>query len=59
MVFRDGVRVWEGPITRITYTTTDVEFEARDVMVYVYRRIMRQGYNDAYRITEREQRRVR
>ena len=53
VVFRDGVRVWEGPITRITYTTTDVEFEARDVMVYVYRRIMRQGYNDAYRITER------
>jgi len=53
VVFRDGVRVWEGPITRITYTTTDVEFEARDVLVYVYRRIMRQGYNDAYRITER------
>ena len=53
VVFRDGVRVWEGPITRITYTTTDVEFEARDVMVYVYRRIMRQGYDDAYRITER------
>ena len=53
VVFRDGVRVWEGPITRITYTTTDVEFEARDVMVYVYRRILRQGYNDAYRITER------
>ena len=54
VVFRDGVRVWEGPITRITYTTTDVEFEATDVMVYVYRRILRQGYNDAYRITERD-----
>lgn len=53
VVFRSGVRVWEGPITRITYTTTDVQFEARDVMVYVYRRILRQGYNDAYRITER------
>jgi hypothetical protein len=53
VIFRDGVRVWEGPITRITYTTTDVEFEARDVMVYVYRRILREGYNDTYRITER------
>ena len=53
VIFRDGVRVWEGPITRITYTTTDVEFEARDVMVYVYRRIMREGFNDSYRIIER------
>lgn len=53
VVFRDGVRVWEGPVTGITYTTTDVTFSARDVMVYVYRRILRQGYNDAYRITER------
>jgi hypothetical protein len=49
VIFRDGVRVFEGPITRITYTTTDVEVEAKDVMAYLYRRIMRQGYNDAYR----------
>lgn len=49
VVFRDGVRVFEGPITRITYTSTNVEVEAKDVMAYLYRRVMRQGYNDTYR----------
>lgn len=49
VIFRDGIRVFEGPITRITYTATDVEIECKDVMAYLYRRIMRQGYNDAYR----------
>lgn len=49
VIFRDGERVFEGPITRITYTSTDVEVEAKDVMAYLYRRVMRQGYNDAYR----------
>ena len=52
VVFRDGVRVWEGPITRIGFTSTSVEIEAKDVMAYVYRRIMRQGYNDAYRLVK-------
>jgi len=54
VIFRDGPsgmeRVFEGPITRITYTTTSVEIEAKDVMAYAYRRIMRQGYNDAYQV---------
>lgn len=50
VVFRDGVRCWEGPITRISASKTQVEIEAKDVMAYVYRRIMRQGYNDSYRI---------
>jgi hypothetical protein len=49
VIFRDDVRVFEGPITRITYTSTDVEIEAKDVMAYLYRRVMRQGYNDRYR----------
>lgn len=49
VIFRDGERVWEGPITRIAYQDDTVEIEARDVMVYAYRRIMRQGYNDSNR----------
>lgn len=49
VIFRDDERVFEGPITRITYTSSDVEIEAKDVMAYLYRRVMRQGYNDAYR----------
>lgn len=49
VIFRDGKRVWEGPITRITAEPGQVEIEAKDVMGYLYRRIMRQGYNDTYR----------
>ena len=52
VVFRDGVRVWEGPITRIGYSVDSVEIEAKDVMAYVYRRVMRAGYNDAYRLIQ-------
>jgi hypothetical protein len=52
VIFRDSgqgpQRVWEGPITRITYTKDQVTLAARDPMQYVYRRIMRQGYNDSY-----------
>lgn len=48
VIYRNGERVAEGPITRIAYSDT-VEIEARDVMAYVYRRIMRQGYSDTYR----------
>ena len=50
VVFRDGVRVWEGPITRIQDTPQGLTIEAKDVMVWPYRRIMRQGYNDAFRV---------
>lgn len=52
VIFREGPqgleRVWEGPITRIKYHPDYVEIEARDVMAYVYRRILRLGFNDAY-----------
>lgn len=55
VVFRDGVRVWEGPITRIGDQHGMLTIEARDVMAYVYRRIMRQGYNDSYRVMNGQQ----
>lgn len=50
VVFRDGKRVAEGPITRIEDSANGLEIEAKDVMAWLYRRIMRQGYNDAYRV---------
>lgn len=56
VVYRDDVRVWEGPITRIEWDVDQVSLEAKDVMAYVYRRILRQGYNDAYRIINGVQR---
>lgn len=53
VVFRDNgsgsKRVWEGPIVRVGYEVDQVSIEAKDVMGYVYRRILRNGYNDAYR----------
>ena len=55
VIFRDGERVFEGPITRIGGPKDVVTIEAKDVMAYPYRRIMRQGYNDAYRIVNGEQ----
>jgi hypothetical protein len=55
VVFRDGVRVWEGPIVRISGPRNKLEIEAWDVLAYVYRRIMRQGYNDSYRILNGQQ----
>lgn len=53
VIYRDdgqgrNSRVWEGPITRIEYGDGYVELEARDVMVWVYRRILKVGYNDSY-----------
>lgn len=51
VIFRNGVRAFEGPITRITGTgSRGVEIEAKDVLGYVYRRILRQGYNDSYQV---------
>lgn len=55
VIYRDRERVWEGPITRVEYTRDRVEIEAKDVMAWVYRRILRQGFNDAYRIVNGEQ----
>jgi len=50
VVFRDSERVWEGPITLISGNANGLTIQAKDVMAYVYRRIMRQGYNDAFRV---------
>jgi hypothetical protein len=55
VVFRNGVRCWEGPITRISGNREILEIEAQDVMAYVYRRIMRNGYNDSYQIVAGQQ----
>ena len=48
VIFRGAQRVWEGPITRITYQGTNVELEARDVMVYTVRTAMRAEYDNRY-----------
>lgn len=48
VIFRGPRRVWEGPITRITYEGNAVSFEAKDVGHYVNRTIMRSEYDNRY-----------
>lgn len=50
VLFRDNGfsvdRVWEGPITLLTYERDSVTIHAKDVMAYAYRRIVKQAMND-------------
>jgi hypothetical protein len=50
VIFRDNGfsvdRVWEGPITLLTYERDRVVVQAQDIMAYAYRRILRQQMND-------------
>lgn len=48
VLFRDDVRVWEGPIVRSAETGVSIEVDAKDVTHYMNRTIMRSGYNNAY-----------
>jgi hypothetical protein len=50
VVYRDSERVFEGPITLIEDDVDGFSIQAKDVLGYVYRRIMRQGYNDSFHI---------
>lgn len=51
VIFRDNGystdRVWEGPVTLLTYESDKVTIEAKDVMAYAYRRIIKQKMSDA------------
>lgn len=48
VIFRDGERKWEGPVTLITYSASNVEIQARDVLHYAHRTIDRHGHDNAY-----------
>lgn len=51
VIFRDNgfrtERVWEGPITLLTYEVDKVTIHAKDVMAYAYRRIIKQAMSDS------------
>jgi hypothetical protein len=51
VIFRDNgyssERVWEGPITLLTYENESVTIHAKDVMGYAYRRIIKQAMVDS------------
>jgi len=51
VIYRGTQRVWEGPITLLVEEqglTPTVKIQARDVMHYAYRLIMRRRYSNAY-----------
>ena len=47
-IVRNGVPVWEGPITRIEYDFDEVRIYAEDVLWQAKRRVIEQGYDMAY-----------
>lgn len=57
VVFRNGQRMWEGPVTLTTEQGRGITIDARDVAHYCGRTIMRSAYNNAYpKITQATER---
>jgi hypothetical protein len=52
VIFRNGERVWEGPLTRVAYKADSVEMVAHDVCHYLSRTIMRAAYDNRYSKTK-------
>lgn len=48
VIFRGGVRVWEGPITHLEYRKDRAVVTARDVTHYLNRMIMKAEYDNSY-----------
>jgi hypothetical protein len=48
VVFREGERVWEGPITNIVYVGDGMEFTCTDITWYLYKTTMRAAYSSAH-----------
>ena len=47
VIFRDGERVWEGPLSLLTLTTNQVTGQARDVLYYPMRTVCHADYSNA------------
>ena len=48
VIFRGQERVWEGPLSLVTYTSSSVQVEARDVTYYTLRTVAHAGYDNSY-----------
>lgn len=49
VIWREGVRVWEGPIIGpLGYTSSALQIAAQDVSYYLYRTVLHQAYSAAY-----------
>lgn len=47
VIYRGDERVWEGPITRCSYTRSSMSIYARDITHYLYKTAMRVAYSSA------------
>jgi len=47
-IFRDGAKVWEGPITRIEYEADVVRIFAEDILWVATKSTVEEGYNHSY-----------
>jgi hypothetical protein len=48
VIYRGNERVWEGPISHIGWHRDRIIVQAKDVMYYAYRTVMRSAYSNAY-----------
>lgn len=48
VIFRDGIRSWEGPIRLVSYTANQVVINANDICDYLDTRIMHKRWSNAY-----------
>lgn len=46
VIYRNGDRVWEGPIVRVAWGATSIQIVARDIGHYLYRTVMRSAYDN-------------
>jgi len=47
-IYRNGTRVWCGPVTRIEYEVDKVQLFAEDLLWQTKRTVIQQGYSNAY-----------
>lgn len=59
VIFRGSKRVWEGPITLMTFGRTTVDIKAKDICHYLSRTAMRSAYSSAYPNIEFTTRRIK
>lgn len=52
VIFRGSERVWEGPITRVEYAPNTVTIDAKDVLSWLTRRVMRRRFNTGTNVGE-------
>lgn len=48
VIYRGSRRVWEGPVNRVAWKRNEIEIVANDIVEYVDKTVMRDGYDNTY-----------